>query len=455
MSIATPQQHAETAVDPVRGLDELSCGFIAVGFDLTVCYASLGAHELLGYAVGDLVGRSAVDRLHPDDFDRILTLFAQMSVDTDARLANPSSARHVEMSLRLIDGNDRWVSVGATGRLLGEQGPFFLMLRPNLVDRSMADLVRGMALGHGTTELVAIVTDLIAAQFPGQRAWVISQIDASIPLARGTDALPTHVAQAAVTSIATAGTVPVQLDGSQAEAYWVAGIEDVCGGQVGALVVSAPAGHPRPTPYDADTLVQSAQVASLVLRREMDELALQRALSTDQLTGASNRSHFEQAVSNLGADDLPVAVLYIDLDRFKAINDRLGHACGDQVLRSTAQRIDASIRSDDLLARLGGDEFAVLCRGIRAVDAQQLIDRVKHSLNEASLGEPGADKPSMTKCTVDHCTAEERLVPRCGASVGMAIATEAAELAGIIERADEAMYEVKHASSGPPPAVRG
>ena len=105
MSAAPRLAEAEIPVDPVQGLDELPYGFIAVGFDLTISYASHGAHELLGYEPGDLVGRSAVDRLDPDDFDRILGLFEQLTDDADRRRTEPSSARHVELSLRLLDGH--------------------------------------------------------------------------------------------------------------------------------------------------------------------------------------------------------------------------------------------------------------------------------------------------------------------------------------------------------------
>ena len=431
MSAAPRLAEAEIPVDPVQGLDELPYGFIAVGFDLTISYASHGAHELLGYEPGDLVGRSAVDRLDPDDFDRILGLFEQLTDDADRRRTEPSSARHVELSLRLLDGHDRWLSIGATGRLLDREGPFFLMLRPNQVDRSMGELVRGMALGHSTSELVEIVTNLVRAQFPGRDAWVVSRLDASVPLARGTTALPPSIAVAAAT--AGAPVRSFEAGGSGQGGYWAVAIDDAGGHRVGALVVSAPPGELHPTPYDVDILQQDAQVASLVLRREIDELALQLAMSTDQLTGADNRGSFQAAVADLGPDSLEVAVLYVDLDRFKAINDRFGHACGDRVLRNTVERIRASIRSEDLLARLGGDEFAVLCRRIDHDDAQQLLRRVRASLNDrAHPGERHGDAPAGAPVG-------------CGASVGMATATSPSELNDLIERADAAMYAVKHA----------
>jgi diguanylate cyclase (GGDEF)-like protein len=74
-------------------------------------------------------------------------------------------------------------------------------------------------------------------------------------------------------------------------------------------------------------------------------------------------------------------VLYCDLDRFKPVNDTLGHAAGDEVLRATAERIASCVRSHDLVARLGGDEFAVLCEGASPVDATEVADRIQAALD--------------------------------------------------------------------------
>ncbi|MEZ5382942.1 MAG: GGDEF domain-containing protein [Microthrixaceae bacterium] len=423
MSSASPTPSPETFNDPVRGIDELPYGFIAVGLDLKISYASRGAHDLLGYAQGDIVGRSAVDRLHPEDFARIIALFEQMAADTDGRRANPSAARHVELSVRVLDGRDRWISVGSTGRLLGEDGPFFLALRPNQVDRAMDDLVRGLALGDPTDDLLDTVTGLASAQYPGEQAWIVSRLCDDPPLARGPDQL--HPSVASASAATTEAVQAISGESSDHRGYWAAKINDACGRRVGSLVVSNPDWGADPTPFDVDILTQTAQVASLVLQRETESQALELALATDQLTGANNRATFESQVAQLDSSDLPVAVLYVDLDRFKAINDSHGHAFGDRVLRDTVDRIRASIRADDMLARLGGDEFAVLCRGVDIGAAHHLLARVRCSLNDPAANE---------------------LAPLgLGASVGMATAHSEAELTEIIERADAEMYLIKHA----------
>ena len=89
--------------------------------------------------------------------------------------------------------------------------------------------------------------------------------------------------------------------------------------------------------------------------------ALERLSVEDALTGLSNRRGFSSRLADaLARDPRQVAVLCLDLDDFKAVNDSLGHPAGDAVLVTIAQRLRANVRSRDTVARLGGDEFAVL-----------------------------------------------------------------------------------------------
>jgi diguanylate cyclase (GGDEF)-like protein len=111
--------------------------------------------------------------------------------------------------------------------------------------------------------------------------------------------------------------------------------------------------------------------------RERAERALRHQATHDALTGAPNRALFlerlEEAV--LGEHSTGVAVLFIDVDDFKTINDSLGHAAGDLLLRSVADRIRACLRQDDVAARLGGDEFAVLLARTTSPGAAQDVAR--------------------------------------------------------------------------------
>ncbi len=169
-------------------------------------------------------------------------------------------------------------------------------------------------------------------------------------------------------------------------------------------------------------------VSALVAAREETE----RAAMTDGLTGVANRRAFMARLNALCADDARApeyGVFYIDLDRFKGVNDALGHAAGDAVLRMAALRIEQTVRPDDLVARLGGDEFAVVAldvpsRATASVLAERLV---------SVLGEP-------------FFLEGQRI--QIGASVGVAIASEDDATGDILlKQADLAMYVGKSAGS--------
>lgn len=117
---------------------------------------------------------------------------------------------------------------------------------------------------------------------------------------------------------------------------------------------------------DKETGVPDGYVASVrdISQRKAAEEALAFAASHDPLTGLSNRAvgeaRLSAALARWAGGESAVAVLMLDLDRFKAVNDTLGHGAGDQVLRAAAARIRAELRADDVIARVGGDEFLVV-----------------------------------------------------------------------------------------------
>lgn len=109
----------------------------------------------------------------------------------------------------------------------------------------------------------------------------------------------------------------------------------------------------------------------------------------DPMTGLFNRRHFdavlEQAADDAGHGCAPFAVLLIDLDRFKPINDRFGHAAGDAVLVAVARAIRDVLRETDMAARIGGDEFAVLALATDAASAQELAKRLRAAIGRVEL----------------------------------------------------------------------
>lgn len=176
------------------------------------------------------------------------------------------------------------------------------------------------------------------------------------------------------------------------------------------------------------TLDQLADMVGLAVERcEMAEQMAYDA-SHDGLTGLANRNLFmerlEEALTHVGRRRRALAVLFIDLDRFKLVNDRADHAAGDVVLCEMARRLTAMTRGVDVVARFGGDEFVALAEVDHAEDALDMAERIR-----AGLAEP---------VTVG----EERLVVT--ASVGLAVVSDrTSNPAAVLRDADDAMYEAK------------
>lgn len=160
------------------------------------------------------------------------------------------------------------------------------------------------------------------------------------------------------------------------------------------------------------------------------EEQLKQAAVHDALTGLPNRNslaaRLEHAILRVNRSGDRLALLFIDLDRFKKVNDTLGHAAGDEVLRQAAARIRACVREVDTVARLGGDEFVVLLEADVRPDTPGIIgERIR-----VAFASP-----------FDYKGAEVR----CGASIGVSLYPDhARDPAALLASADEAMYRVKH-----------
>lgn len=173
------------------------------------------------------------------------------------------------------------------------------------------------------------------------------------------------------------------------------------------------------------------------LRDITEERALKRDLayraSHDEMTGLANSRAWREEVSAEGERRRPpgegLAVIFIDLDNFKQINDRHGHPVGDQVLAEVARRIRTVLRTGDIAARVGGDEFAVLLRGLSSVeDARAVAQRLAEALAEPA--------------TVESVRTE------CQASIGLAYTRGPDDVTALVRHADTALYAAKSQGKG-------
>jgi diguanylate cyclase (GGDEF)-like protein/PAS domain S-box-containing protein len=164
--------------------------------------------------------------------------------------------------------------------------------------------------------------------------------------------------------------------------------------------------------------------------RKLHEDQLTHQATHDALTGLANRQLFDEllvrASYRTDRSRAPAAVLFVDLDGFKDVNDIFGHQAGDRVLAETAHRLEATVRPGDVVSRLGGDEFAVLCENLsHPGDAERIAERIVASLRRPIPVASG--------------------VAQISASVGVAVAVAGEGAASVLSRADQAMYDAKRA----------
>jgi diguanylate cyclase (GGDEF)-like protein/PAS domain S-box-containing protein len=185
---------------------------------------------------------------------------------------------------------------------------------------------------------------------------------------------------------------------------------------------------------EGDEIVLVSMIAHDITELKKTQSRLHHEATHDPLTGLPNRAPFnelaEQALGRAARHDATTAVMFLDLDGFKAVNDSLGHHAGDRLLIEIAKRLRVAVRAGDVVARLGGDEFCVLCEHVRdAAEAQDLGQRLIDAVS-IPLHLDGRNVEIST-------------------SIGIALDSSGGEMIGSLVRdADVALYGAKHNGRG-------
>jgi diguanylate cyclase (GGDEF)-like protein len=190
--------------------------------------------------------------------------------------------------------------------------------------------------------------------------------------------------------------------------------------------------------HAVDFLAHLAAIAGFCIDSAANRARLVRAGLTDYLTGWHNRRYLHvrlrEELARAQRQGSMLALLMLDLDRFKQINDRCGHLGGDEALREVAVRVESQVRASDTAARFGGDEFAVLMPGAGVEDARRLAERIRDAVTRSPVeAGPGVLLPVTVSIGV------AALAPAAGAADLKALADQ------LLAEADAALYRAKAA----------
>jgi diguanylate cyclase (GGDEF)-like protein len=210
---------------------------------------------------------------------------------------------------------------------------------------------------------------------------------------------------------------------------------------LGAICVTDRRGNQAFARRDVAALRLFASGAALALEREraLDSAeAYAHAATVDPVTGVFNRRYFQvrldEELQRSQRHQIPLALLMIDIDDFKRVNDSHGHLAGDTILRDVGDILRRSVRVFDVCARFGGEEFVIIMPGSTSENAMRIAERIRERIEHYR---PADSVLAMTRVTV---------------SVGLAVSSAGSTVGQLLERADQALYEAKRAGKN---CIRG
>ncbi len=380
--------------------------------DGVLTYVSPSAAEVLGYPPGELVGSQARSLMHPDDIGRVeretLEQFTRGIVEP------------VEYRARRADGSWRVLESIVTN-LLDEPAVGGVVTNArDVTDRRAAER-RALEL----VEILEATNELVVMSDPTGRVVYANRSARSLLDVHEGDHVGAVSAEASRERLRTEIMPLVRRRGS-----WSGELELVAPHGIVIPVAATVQAHHD----EVGALVRIATVAHNITDLKAAQRRLEFDATHDTLTGLANRALFREigeralALSRRTRD--PVAVLFLDLDGFKLVNDTYGHDAGDVLLALVARRIVETIRAGDVLARLGGDEFVILCERPRSKRQMlELADRIIETVSQPF-------------------TIDEHDV-RVGLSIGIAFSLpRGSGITELIRDADVALYRAKREGRG-------
>ncbi len=206
---------------------------------------------------------------------------------------------------------------------------------------------------------------------------------------------------------------------------------------IGSLHFGSASAERYASHYGTDFLERLAEVVAICIESSLSQERLKQLGLTDQLTGVQNRRYFEHRcaveISQACRYKHPLACMFLDIDKFKRINDTYGHQTGDEVLRSVATEIQGQLRSGDTIARYGGEEFVVLLPQSEVYHAFQIAERIRVRIEQKPFHTASGQ---LIKVTIS--IGLSALPTKTGGIEHQELATR------LVEAADQALYQAKN-----------
>lgn len=412
-----------------------------------------------GVALGALdleksVGKSMLDYVHPDDAESLTEAFLTIASDEES-LSFDEGGDWATVHFRLVSEDGRTIPIEVVGAgglqdpivngIIYDVRPAYEQTILRAVLRDLAAKRKPDAILRRVAEMVALPPlDLDAAlvePLPDGSWRVVGATDARLHdvLANASGEVPwaDATSEPTMTELADVNT-PVGRALREAGFIDLWHLTPEAVGTAGAyrIVAAANVFH-RPSAGAVDRLMRASELAAVVLLRTRTDDELEHAATHDRLTHLPNREGFHRLFDDLRSHGpAPAAVLFLDLDGFKEINDEHGHAAGDVVLEVVASRLASNSRVVDLIARLGGDEFVLVLgdrdgSGVSQQQALDVADRLLEQINQPI--DLGAEAVGVS------------------ASIGVSLAQEPGRTAEqMLAAADATMYKVKQSPGRQP-----
>ena len=334
-------------------------------------YLNAAWTKITGWGVEDSLGSPFLEHVHPDEREATLALFERVIEGFDDHC-------HHETRYRTADGSYRWIELRASmlfdeaGEYIGNVGTILDITARRRAEEMLDERNRMLTDHNRLLEMVARAQPLketLGAITSSIATWMNREVAAiTEPGPVGSLRTPGAVTRTAVMARPGEAAVPLPDDASvAAEGHDVIEVPiDAIGteARLGRFLIRS-VDQPAPLQENEQLLLErSVHLAAIAVGREWVDAETRHKALHDPLTGLPNRTlvtdRLQQALSLTGRHERRVALLLLDLDHFKVINDTFGHGMGDRVLQEIAARLLATLRESDTVGRLGGDEFAVV-----------------------------------------------------------------------------------------------